>query len=394
MEEFEKSLRRPFFYDMLMDHNDIYFSLSQYNALCRGSLINDQIEIIDTFPNMSTYEWRRCVGVCKLKERLLFSSSEKNDNILMYDLSNGKFSEIINNKKIYFYSYHAFEYKDDLYIVSSDTAEIFKIESEKLITRNFDNHQNILQDAEIEIPIRVENRIYISVNKKRELLVFDLEKEVYESFPFPHIISRICTMCYHSGRLFIAGFDRMVYAWNIYDGKVDVIASVPDHVKLYYSVEVYFSHSLIYNNVLFLFPGFADAILMVDIFTGQVETLEISGEEESAEKIDWELRHGRFFPVKYNIVQKQGRRVFFRSSKTRLLYELDLQTNEIIKHDFKIRNIYQNQIYPPAENGILIENYYMDGVRILMENLGEKITDIRELQGQNVGRKIYKTLDG
>lgn len=394
MKEFEKSLRRPFFYDMIMDNNDIYFSMSRYNALCRASLIDDQIEIINTFPDRSPYNWRGCVGVCKIKDRLLFSSAEKKDDLLIYDISSERFSKIISNGQIRFYSFHVFEYKENLYIVSSDTAEIFKIEIDNLKIKTFDNHQNISKDAEIGVPIRVENRIYISVNKNKELLVFDLDKEVYETFPFPHIISRICTMCYHSGRLFITGFDKIVYAWNIYDGKVDEIASVPNNVKSYYSGEVCFTHSLIYNNVLFLFPGFADAILKVDIFTGQVETLEISGEEESAEEIDWELKNGRCFPVKYNIVQRQDRRVFFRSSKTRLLYELDLQTNEIINHDFKISNIYQNKIYPPAENGILSENYYMDGLRILMENLGEKITAIRESQGQKVGKIIYKSING
>lgn len=393
MEEFERSLRRPFFYDMIMDNNDIYFSMSQYNALCRANLIDDQIEIINAFPNMQAYEWRRCVGVCKIKEKLLFSSAEKEDNLLIYDISSGRFSEIINNKKIRFYSFQVFEYKEDLYIVSADTAEIFKIGLENLTTKTFDNHQNILKDAEIGIPLRVENRIYISVNKKKELLVFDLGKKVYESFPFPHNISKIFTMCYHNGRFFITGFGRIVYAWNIYDENADEIASIPNNVKAYYSGKVCFTHSLIYNDVLFLFPGFADAILKVNIFTGKVETLEISGEEESAEKIDWELRNGRRFAVKYNIVQKQDRKVFFRSSKTRLLYELDLQSNEIIKHDFKIRNIYQNRIYPPAINGVFSENCYMDGLRILMECSKQNVMDIRVSQGQKVGEKIYKTVN-
>ena len=113
MDEFTKSIRRPFFYDMIMDNNNVYFSLAQYNALCQASLVDDQIEIINTFPNMPAYKWRGYVGVYKLQERLLLSSAEQEDNLLLYDLSNESFSRIINNKKISFYSFQVFDYKEN-----------------------------------------------------------------------------------------------------------------------------------------------------------------------------------------------------------------------------------------------------------------------------------------
>ena len=246
MDEFTKSIRRPFFYDMIMDNNNVYFSLAQYNALCQASLVDDQIEIINTFPNMPAYKWRGYVGVYKLQERLLLSSAEQEDNLLLYDLSNESFSRIINNKKISFYSFQVFDYKENFYIVSADTAEIVKIETEGLEMRTFDNHEQVLKDAETGISVRLGNRIYIPVNKKKILLAFDLEKEEYESFSFPSNISQIFTMSYHDSRFFISGLDRRVYAWKLFDEKADEIAGIPEYVKPFYVGNVSFSHSLIY----------------------------------------------------------------------------------------------------------------------------------------------------
>lgn len=394
MEEFERSLRRPFFYDMIMDNKDIYFSMMQYNALCRASLTDDQIEIINTFPDISAYTWRGYVGVFKIKERLLFSSADKEDDLLIYDISSEKFSKIKNNKKLSFYSWQVFDYKENFYIVSTDTAEVIKIELRGLTIHSFNNYENILEGAQTGMPVRVGNRIYIPVNSKKILLVFDLEKEEYMSYPFPCNISKIYTLNHYDSRFFISGLDRQIYAWNILDNKAERIASIPDNVKSFYLGDVSFSHGLIYNGILYLFPCFADAILKINIFTGNVGILDIPGEEESAEEIKWQLKNGRCYPAKYSLVQSRDKKVFFRSSKTRLLYELDLETNELIKHDFKTTNIYQNKIYPPAINGIFSENYYMDGLRILIENLEEKIMDITGDLGQKVGEIIYKTVNG
>ena len=51
----ENILQRPFFYDVAIEENTIFFPIMRFNALCKGSLINDEVEILNIFPDIPTY---------------------------------------------------------------------------------------------------------------------------------------------------------------------------------------------------------------------------------------------------------------------------------------------------------------------------------------------------
>ena len=81
-----------------------------------------------------------------------------------------------------------------------------------------------------------------------------------------------------------------------------------------------------------------------------------------------------------------------RAPKTKLFYQLDLLENHIDKYDFKMINIYNNQIYPP---GIMTEiNFGVDGlIRSVMRSsisvgikkekmIGENIYNFTNVQNQ------------
>ena len=95
--------------------------------------------------------------------------------------------------------------------------------------------------------------------------------------------------------------------------------------------------------------------------------------------------------IKYSIVQKYDNKVFFLSSKTRILYELNLEDNSICRHILKVINIYNNQIYPSVENGIMLENNYTEGLKCLIKC---QISDLKKITTQkSVGQTIYKTIN-
>ena len=128
-------------------------------------------------------------------------------------------------------------------------------------------------------------------------------------------------------------------------------------------------------------------ILKYNILTKRLEKFEISGEEEDPEKIDEELRSGRQFASKYNVVKRYGNRAFFFSSKTRIFYEINLQTNKLYKHDFKMIYLYNNQIYPLVGNEIMSEiRYELEG---LIRILTKKVTNISVKKEQIIGNIIY-----
>ena len=165
----------------------------------------------------------------------------------------------------------------------------------------------------------------------------------------------------------ITGKNNKLYKWKLCETKAHEVAEYPGNIKLFYKENIWFSHSFIYNDTLWLFPCYADAILKYNLLTNKFEKIEIMGEEESIDQIEEELKNGRGFASKYGRVYKCGNKVYFLSSKTRIFYELNLQTCEIIRHDFKVNNNYNGQIYPPSVKGIMSEMYYSGGIKCLIK---------------------------
>lgn len=391
MEEFVSSLRRPFFYDMAIDDRSIYFFLMQYKVLCRANLDDDKVQIINNFSDTIFDESERYIGIYKIKNYLLLGPREKTDDLILYDILNSKVSKIINSEKINFYSFNVFDFKDSFYIISIETANIIKVSINSSSMKTIENHEEILNNAQIGIPVRIKDLIYIPINKIRKMMIFNMDKEEFSSVLYPNSILSIFSMAYNKGILYVTGSDKKIYGWNIYDNEICMISDIPKDLKLFYIADIWFLHSFVYRDILFLFPCFADKILMYYIGTREIKTLELSGEEESIEGVYKELKNGRVFPAKYSIVQRQDEKVFFRSSKTRILYELDLQTGIILKHYLYIDNIYKDRIYPPAIDGVMLEKYYTDGLDTIIQAIEER-RNSNILKKYGVGKNLYNKI--
>ena len=387
-----KRFRRPFFYDWVVDNHMIYFSMCNYNALCRANLDNSQVEIIATLPDIPCEKGNEYFGIYQYKNYLLLGPLKSTSDFLVYDILNSRFIKILSEGEKSFYSSRVFEKGGFLYVVSAKTAEVNKIDLQNLSIKRIMCKQFFPDNAQINEIAKVDDLLYIPLNQEKKLLIFSMENENYRYCEFPINVSFISTIEFYGDKFWITGESKKLYVWNIGETKAQERANFPDDIKLFYPRNIWFGNSYIYNDCLWLFPAYADSILKYNIITNKMEKYEILGEEESAEQMEVEWENGRRFAAKYGIVKKHGSKVFFLSSKTKLFYQLDLLENHIDKYDFKMINIYNNQIYPP---GIMTEiNFGVDGlIRSVMRSsisvgikkekmIGENIYNFTNVQNQ------------
>ena len=380
---------KPFFYDCMIENNIIYFPLANYNAICKASLHSDQADIMGVFPNIPAYEMVSYAGVYKYKEYFLFSPNPKvGKNILLYNSLECKFSELkVENS--YFRSDDVFENNEYIYIVSRTNAEIYKVDMQNASIKRIKYKEFSSDTVEIGELVRKGNSIFISLNSGRIMVIFDMDREEFQYIKYPSNLAGISTICFYRGEWWITGADKKVYCWKLGEDESYESAEFPDNISLYYQKEVWFARSFIYNGILWLFPVFADAILKYDILKKLFEKVEILGEEESEKYFE----NGRFFLSKYGIVKQHNRTVFFLSSKTRILYEMDLETNEIQKHCLKINNIYNGKLFPESVNGVFKEEWYTEGLKdLIREQAGAHKAAVKERTkiGKNINDNINK----
>lgn len=368
-------LQRPFFYDAVVEQDVVYFPVNFYNALCKGNLITDQVEILTIFPKIPTYIYCAYKGIYKFKDYLLFSSHDscERKDILLYDIKSSQFIRLPNKLEITFDGGVVFECIDKIYFLSRSTAKINVIDVQEFTVRDVSYRGCVLDNARITELVKIDNLVYIPVNQKKVIFILDINSEKIRLCDFPANISFIATLCFSCGKFFITGESRKLYIWTLGEKMAYEREEFPADIKLFYNDNIWFRYSFIHQDVLWLFPFYATAILKYNLFTQKFEKVEIAGEEEGTiEQIDEEIQNGRCFASKYGIVRKYSNRVFFLSSKTRIFYELDLQTNIIVKHDFRVIHKYKDNIYP------LLETYYTgyrDGVEFLIENIKKNATN-------------------
>ncbi len=388
----ENILQRPFFYDVVIEENIIFFPIMWFNALCKGNLINDEVEIIDIFPEMPIYICCSYKRIYKYKEYLLFVpyASDETKEFVLYDLAKSQFFNISNNFDTALMS--SIYGKDEcLYYICLQTTKIFKIDLKSHSVQCISSDEYIINNPQIRGIDRAGDFLYIPVHKKRIILVFNFLTEQITHYNFPSNVLKIQTLCQNEGKIWITTEDKKIYMWELGQVKAHEAAIFPDSVKLFYHEKIWFAKSFIDKNILWLFPTFTDSILKYNILTNKFETLEIEGEEESTEKLKEDFSNGRCMAIKYSIVQKYDNKVFFLSSKTRILYELNLDDNLICRHILKVNNIYNNQIYPPTENGIMQERSYTEGLRCLIKHQTPRVK--KETTKQSTGQIIYKTIN-
>lgn len=379
-------LRRPFFYDWANDDNVVYFSMCYYNALCRADLSNDEVEIIATFPDIPYEKGNEYFGIYKFGDYLLLGPIRNREDFFVYDILNSKFSKISNLEENSFYSIRIFERDSCLYIISAKSAEVNKIDLQDFSVKHMACKQFTIDNAQVVEVVRVEDLIYIPLNEKRKLLIFSMEKEEFKYCEFPSNITFIATIIYYNNRFWLTGKTKKVYAWNIDETMAQEVVDFPEDIRLFFPRNIWFANSFVYNDCLWLFPAFADSIIKYDILTGKLEKFELIGEEESLDlkQIEEELQTRRRFPAKYGVVKKVENRVFFLSSKTRIFYELDLLTDRVSIHDFKMINTFNGQIYPPGEMAEI--NIGVDG---LIRSLIKSGTNIEMKKKKMSGKAIY-----
>lgn len=389
MSNHARTSQRHFFYDFALAGNEIYFSTGVYNALCRANLSNDQVEVLKTFPDIPENRGLAYYGIYRLNEYILLCPYNGSDDFLLYDMKADTFRKLTNHGQISFYSGAVWEKDKMLYIVSGKTAEIYKVNPQNFSVKLLSCKKYVTDNACISEIVRLEDLLYIPFNQKGIMLIFDIEKEEYTHFPYPENVSNVATMCYYDGKFWTTGKDRKILKWQADERVASEVAEVPNDVTLLAEGCNWFGRSCIYNNILWLIPNCSDSILKYNFLTEQIEKVEIAGEEESVEQLEEELKHGRYMNSKYNAIKRCGNNVFFLSPKTRIFYEINLDTGNVARHDFCVKNIYNGRIYPSPANGVAFEQSYANGLECLISYIEKENSNQKEINDELIGKTIH-----
>ncbi len=359
-------MKNYFFYNFDIEENEIYFPMATYNAFCKGNLSNDVVDIIGVFPDIPVEERAAYTGCYKAKEFVIFFPNIRSTkDILVYNTIQKNYFTLKSVKNMVASNWTVFEKNNYYYAVSVVGRIVLKLDLQKRVVETIMHSEfpemDIYMDSAI---LRLGECVYIPYNHRKFMLIFDLEKEEFRKIDYPINLSHISSICYSSGLLWLTGEERKIYSWNMEENTANVVAEFPNNVQQYFADRVWFKHSFVYDNVLWLFPRSANVILKYNLLLNEFEQMTLPGEEE-----DGTHEEGRFVISKYENVKRCGDTVFFWSSKTRILYELDLLTNNIAKHSFFIKCSYKGKPYPLQKQGVLKEDRYINSLENLVSIL-------------------------
>lgn len=368
------------FPDYVIEDDMIYFPLANYNALCRGNLLNNNVEIIQTFPDAKADQRYICIGIYKMESYLLCYIYGSKD-IIVYDILRHDFSKLFCNKEIDFNSDTVFEKNDYIYIVSSRVLEIYKIDLQKKSIQGFTCDKYTSDDVQMGRIVRNGNYIYIPLYSEKIMITFELEKEEFEWYSYPENVSVIYNVACRNKELWIIGEDRKIYKWNIKDGKAGVCAEFPEDIELHIS-EIRYLFTFINRDILWMFPPLKErAIIKYNILTKQFKLVKISGEEMQNYTYGCET------------VKNIGNKAFWLSTQERILYEVDLITSNIQKHYFTIANIYNGQLYPPPVDGKMFDENYINAFEVMMKVIMEYNMHSMEKKRIKIGEAINEYIN-
>jgi len=359
-------MKNYFFYNYDIEDNEIYFPMATYNAFCKGDLSNDEVDIGGNFPDISIETRAAYIGCYKAKEYVVFFPGIKTTtDIFVYNTIKKECFTLKKIENLVTANWAVFEKNNYYYVVSQMGGDMLRLDLEKRAVETFVHSEFPERDVYMDSAIlRLGDCIFIPYSHRKFILIFDMEKEEFRKIDYPFNVSYMSSICFADNKLWLTGDDRKIYSWNMEEDKANVVAVFPDNVERYFFDRAWFKHSFVYDNVLWLFPRSANMILKYNLLKDEFEQVILAGEEE-----DGTRQRGRFVFAKYENVKRCGNIVFFWSSKTRILYELDLLTDCIKEHSFFINGLYEQMSCLMRSQGALKEDGYIGSLENLISAL-------------------------
>ena len=360
--EMDDYIRKPFFYDCVVDDEKIYFPLANYNALCTTNIQSGLTEIIDFFPNEKNEPLLYC-GIYRLNNKLLLSPYRGKSGLLLYDLEEKTFStidtDIKDRKIINFRGNRVVHYKDDLFVFCF-VPVILKInlcnkKIQYIKYPQLNTNENVIG----QITCR-DQKVYISCSIRNIIFVFDLQNELFQYEHLDYTINGINTIAIDGNNLWMTGKKKEVLMWNTQNNIINCFKEFPQRFcKICDIDEGLFSDCILFENQLFLIPSYANMIVKFDIDKTVMEEIFIPDEEENENTL---RKKGRFFYSKYNLVKRMNEKLLFISSKTKNIYILNMRSLEItiLKTELVQCKEYQKEI---LSKDIIREEYFTNGLK-------------------------------
>ena len=344
----------------------------------------------------------RMVSVCIKYEDSIFCMPDNNKYILVYQLSDKKFSKIEidnpDNERIFILS--SYLYEDRIFAISYGLKKLVEIDADN---KTISNYYTFDTDEILPVVTVCGRVIYSLLHHIGQLICFDMKNKETTSYMLPDISRRFNTVCCDGERYWFSGYRNEVYVWNRMNGTMDIIDGFPqgfgmgdrvykaegidisEHKKDEYDLPA-FMYSVALEGHTWFIPCLTNKILYADHNTFKIEEFKIDDESGAGLSSSSENFHGKYV-LEY---VREERYIGLFSTKNKCIYEIDAKEMEVKRCNY----YYSEACLQEVKNAIAKENMvYENDILNLKNYFNQPLEDSTlnsEKSYESIGINIHK----
>lgn len=379
-----------------IENDKAYFCAAEMNALFCADLNSQAVDLIDSFPEFCTRDYR-AYSYCFKCGSIVFCLPNRGKDILCYDTRKLEWDliEIENRSRIMGCLFPYTQYNNEIWLQEDQSGRMIEVD---LLKKSIKKECYIPQfrskfSGQYTL---VEKKIFVLSG--HEIFCIDINKiTVYE---ITNVKAELYTICYDGLNFWLSGFAKEIYIWNPEQGVIRTLINFPDQFSLYRFGEndigsmynnsffsenfPFFSDSIFINGNVWFFPFQSNEVLYINKESYSINVLEIEEEQENRETLQ------RVFSIKYIVEYiRDDRYIGVYSIKNQKIFEIDTVEYCVINKKYRLS---KKAILDLALNGYsgkrLYENDKIDNYMysILLYNRIENISN----SVSNIGKVIYE----
>ena len=350
-------INKIFFLDCAWEDKCIVFPSNERNAICRMER-DGSVSRIATFPGekdgvqlfcgiyrIETGKYMFCPRYSEKKAIVIFDSNENQFEYLDIDKQIAD-RIIFNGKRVY-------KFGDYYYIVS-----VFDYLLKVNINKREIEYIHLLKEGRFGETICVDQNIYIVCQNSNKIIMFSIEDEDTKSFSLEGVDAGIDTITYVNGFFWLSGSMKLI-KWipnNIIKEISLPLIFEEKELGEEKNLSRWFDNSVSIEDRVYLFPGFYQNIVCLNVDTESLSEIIVENEKEDTQSLE---RPGRYSKVKYCCVKHHGSEVLFVSFKNKTVNIYDEGKMKVIFPKWK--DIKEGKI-PISIDSLMKEDEYNNSI--------------------------------
>lgn len=382
-----------------VEGNEAWFVDGARNVLYCLNRLTKECKYISKLPDKSGRTFRMNPQVIKI-EKEVFCMPDMGDRILIYDLADSKFSQIVidNPHNVRLTCTGFWHYNDKIFVVVSGLKQIIEINIKE---KHIDHYYTIsnLSEEKLGRCIRSGTDIYMTSAISNKIYQFNLETRQIAVYILQGIEDGLFTICFDGRKFWLSGYKKEIYIWDKENNLVEIVRDFPkdfgeydfsgkEETLLNCNKNKYifpaFLQSQVIGEFVWFIPFKTNKIVYININTNERHTFEMPDEEETKESLMTNQMASKYL-LQY-LLNSQYLGLF--SFKNDWIIEIDTKNlkTEVKTFSFNFEK-YANDTreYLFTENNLMDKNIF----KYLL------ITDKKDTLAYNsmvMGKKIYNQL--